>query len=154
MTGEDACSSDIWQIVVTSNDGSWGVASSGDVSTFWIVAETGEVIGTELDDPFATSTTKTDPRALRLDWSNFLDARKPVKLLDRVRWCNVEDYDRGISRHWLKQRAAKGQDIEPTELQKAERRMAERYILASIAGNRLVTSSSPRLDCANLSGFV
>lgn len=133
---ESTSPSDIWKISVLSYDSTPDQVVGGDkgtTETYWVVAETGEVIGQPQDDPFATSGSS--PLAeLRFDWSYFLDMQEQtvVRLLDRVRWSNAEDYQYGISRHWSKPRLKD----DASELQKAERIVAERYVLASVAANR------------------
>lgn len=131
---ESTTPSDVWKISVLSFDSNPDQGGDkGTTETYWVLAETGEVIGRPQDDPFATSGP-SPLTELRFDWTYFLDMQEQigVRILDRVRWSNAEDYQYGISRHWLKPRLKD----DASELQKAERIVAERYVLASVAANR------------------
>ena len=126
--GATPCLEGIWNITVACEP----LLRTSRPETYWIIAETGEVIGHAPDSPFIGSPNGSVPHALRLDWSNFLQSGDSKRILDHVRWSNAEDYERGISRHWLKKRNRE----DATNLQLIEKRMAERYVLASVASNR------------------
>jgi len=119
---------DIWKIAVSCGS----PLGTGTPEIYWIIAETGEVIGHAPDSPFIGAPDSPVPHSLRLDWCNFLNSGDSMRILDRVRWSNAEDYEHGISRHWLK----KWNHKDATNQHLIEKRMAERYVLASVAGNR------------------
>jgi hypothetical protein len=72
---------------------------------------------------------------LRLDWAGYIEQCKTSPsntspLCDAMRWADHAEFDRGISRHWLRRTAQMG------EQGAALRTIAERYTLASVVGNR------------------
>jgi hypothetical protein len=73
----------------------------------------------------------------RVDWSEYVTDRiisfaKPPgkKLLDHVQWANYEEYHSGISRHWLRRTQSEG------AVGELKRKVAEKYVLASVVENR------------------
>lgn len=127
---------EVWRIVVEHRDGR--------TDTFFVLERTCEAIG-----PPAVSATGIDTNdpgavtqfsALRRDWADYLGQRitpiasstapTPPSLLDHLAWTNHEEFDRGISRLWLKRIEAEG------DVGVAKKVAAERYILASVVENR------------------
>lgn len=103
---------------------------------FYVLESTCEVVGHATP---ATSATSSVVTPLRADWSDYIEQRTSgsqafgsSSLMDHVKWANYEEYDRGISRLWMKRSALEG------ELGAAKRAVAERYILACVVGNRSV----------------
>jgi hypothetical protein len=127
---------EIWRITCSAGLGD-------EVQTFWVLAETGETLGHPPSNPFPADENTppflerpSDFLPLRTDWSAYISSLAasndpPVKLINRVRWTNSEDYTNGISNHWLKMI-----ERHPTPLRLAEKKVAERYILANVTGNR------------------
>jgi hypothetical protein len=102
----------------------------------WVLAATGEPLGHAPADPFLASEDSGHvPVSLRVDWHTRLssDSERRTTLMDRVHWTNAEEYTHGISSHWLKIVSQEG-----SALRIAQQKVAERYILANVAGNRLV----------------
>ena len=108
--------------------------------TFYVLEPTCEVIGR----PPTTSAPLTEiiPNTqgslpIRADWSEYVidsiisPAEVPRKrLLDRVQWANYEEYQNGIGRHWLTRTRDEG------EVGESKKRVAEKYVLASVVENR------------------
>lgn len=98
--------------------------------------------------PTALPSTITTNEALpiRADWSSYISSRlksssslsgaqpSSLPLLASLRWADHGEYERGISRHWLKR--TENMDEEGIAL----RVVAERYVLACVVGNRYVSS--------------
>ena len=105
--------------------------------TVHVLKATCEVIGR----PVVGSDHGAHSYPLRMDWSTYIADRIATKsstegqLLSHLKWACQEDYDRGISTLWLRKIAAEGQ------AGSAKQTVAERYVMASIVGNRWVLSS-------------
>ena len=77
---------------------------------------------------------------LRVDWSTYVARRMVLvhgtenstteQLLSHLKWACQEDYDHGISTLWLRRIATEG------SAGAAKRTVAQRYVLASVIGNR------------------
>ena len=114
----------------------WKVVTQRDRVTeaFYVLEATCEVIGS----PTSPSSEEVDRGTLRADWSAYINklsgepSVQPAKacLLDHIRWSDIEEYERGISRLWLSRISKDG------NLGHAKRCVAERYILASVVANR------------------
>ena len=130
----EVVSDEIWEVTTTFN--TQGSTSERE-ETFYILEPTCEVIGR----PTATSA-ETLPEThrglpIRVDWSDYVNdhilslaGASGKKLMDRVQWAHYEEYQNGISRHFLTQTQREG------EVGKWKRRVAEKHILASVAENR------------------
>ncbi|KAF8335438.1 uncharacterized protein EI90DRAFT_3287941 [Cantharellus anzutake] len=110
---------DVWKIYVEHS-----TTGHTTQEVFYIFAETGEAIGHPPDDRFAS---RPQPEAAA--------SMGRRSLMDMIRWTNVEDYEHGISRHWLR-RMAKRELPGTNTLNEALLKVARRYILANVAGNR------------------
>ncbi|KAF9513336.1 hypothetical protein BS47DRAFT_1317640 [Hydnum rufescens UP504] len=129
---------EIWEITVchgvkACTGATIGSGSPVRLEVFWVLAATGEPIGHAPVDPF--SVEEDGPTLpLRLDWHTHLssDSNKRSALIDCIHWTNAEEYTHGISSHWLKTVSQ-----EPSALHIAQKKVAERYILANVAGNSL-----------------
>jgi len=112
--------------------------------TFYVLEQTCEVIGHPslpshpTDTPDSSPCSGNEPQ-LRSDWAAYIGDRvlppsmhdsPPRSLLSHLRWSNYEEYERGISKLWLKKTNQEG------EIGKEKREVAERYVLACIFGNR------------------
>lgn len=98
--------------------------------SFYVLEATCEVVG-------RPPTTQNQPGALpvRADWSAYIEQRASVHssestLVGHICWTNHEEYDRGISRHWLKRMRREGKIGAALEV------IAGRYVLACVVGNR------------------
>lgn len=105
--------------------------------SFYVLEETCEVIGRPA--PTGSEEATRHVQALRVDWSDYIQFRllpagfhssPPEPLHSHLKWTNAEEYDKGISRLWLKRTEKEG----PLGLYK--RTIAERYVLACVVGNR------------------
>ena len=111
--------------------------------TFYVLEPTCEVIGRPANKPVSLLETALNVQhslPIRVDWSEYVTdriispAEAPGKrLLDQVQWAHYEEYQNGISRHWLTRTQGEG------EVGELKRRVAEKYILASVVENRYGT---------------
>ena len=136
---------EIWEVTTTMTQGTTTIEEE----TFYVLEPTCEVIG----HPTATSPSLSGifPDAqrrlpIRVDWSDYVDdhilsvAEEPRKrLVDRIQWAHYEEYQNGISRHFLTQTLCEG------EVGELKRRIAEKYILASVVENRYEVLTRERL---------
>ncbi|KDQ62567.1 hypothetical protein JAAARDRAFT_189868 [Jaapia argillacea MUCL 33604] len=129
---------EIWTICTSSCD-------TGKEETVYVVGATCEVIGSA--SPTHQSPQPSPSAApLRADWASYIASRidsPPLvpqslvepkwtnPLMDKVKWANHEEFDRGISRLWLSRMADIG------DAGTAMKEVAERYVLASVVGNSL-----------------
>lgn len=101
----------------------------------YVLYDTCEVIG-------HPSPSKQAPRnasglGMRSDWAAYVASRLKLgpsspSLLSAVKWNNEEEYLTGMSRHWLSRIMSEG------ALGAYKRKVAVRYVLASVVGNRYV----------------
>jgi hypothetical protein len=111
---------EIWS-VTTRN------ATTGYLQVFHVLESTCEVIG--------LAGGARGEEHLRLDWAGYIEQRKTSPsntspLCDAMRWADHAEFDRGISRHWLRRTAQMGAQGA------ALRTIAGRYTLACVVGNR------------------
>ncbi len=104
-------------------------ALSGHVQAFYVLEATCEVLG----------LAGGGDENLRLDWAGYIEQRKTnphsaSSLCDAMRWADRGEFDRGISRHWLRRTSQMGAQGA------ALRTIAERYTLACVVGNRWAPS--------------
>ncbi|CAL1712780.1 unnamed protein product [Somion occarium] len=73
------------------------------------------------------------PIPLRADWSEFIhhQSSSNLPLEANLKWAHYEEYDKGVSRLWLKRIAFEG------EVGAMKRLIAERYVLASVIANSI-----------------
>lgn len=105
--------------------------------SLYILDATCEVVGSaqQPSDPLncelVTQTMTSTP--LRADWTAFIQhhvANKSMSpLLTHLKWAHLEEYDKGISRFWLKRIEFEG------ELGSLKRTVAEKYVLACVVAN-------------------
>lgn len=117
--------------------------SSSATESFYILEPTCEVLG-HPPSPAHPSPESPQPSfdstlPLRSDWSAYIAYRllpvsahtsPPRTLMEHLEWQNREEYDKGISKLWLRRIESEG------ELGIAKRVVAERYVLACVVGNR------------------
>jgi hypothetical protein len=125
---------EIWSITFMS--------PSNALETLYILEATCEPIGYPQAPSRPTGDSPRDGHPsipVRADWSDYIAMRllpassldaPLLSLLEYLKWTNHEEYDRGISRLWLKRISSEG------VLGVAKRRVAERYVLACVVGNR------------------
>jgi hypothetical protein len=109
---------------------------SGSDEVYYALEATCEIVGQAPPPPGSDSEGDEDaPLTLRADWSTFVSQstdgyKSRQSILDRLRWANMEEYERGVSKLWLARIAREGDEGG------AKRRVAERYVLASVVANR------------------
>ena len=115
------------------------VYSQGALEEYYILEATCEVIGRQdkaVDIAQQPGMQQIIPRA---DWSSYISERisgnpslslASLPLFERVKWTNREDFDKGISRHWLMKVHGEGQ------IGDAKVVIAQRYIFACVVANR------------------
>ncbi|KAI9443466.1 hypothetical protein H4582DRAFT_1924954 [Lactarius indigo] len=131
MDVEETVKGEIWYVTIRNS-------RSGHLQAFHVLEATCEVLGFvegALSDGY-----------LRADWAAYVQRRKENpdngSLLDEaMRWADHAEYERGISRHWLRRTAQMGPQGA------ALRTIAERYTLACVVGNSLSGTwmSAPRM---------
>ncbi|KAF9014544.1 hypothetical protein BDZ89DRAFT_1166791 [Hymenopellis radicata] len=106
--------------------------------SFYVLEATCEVVGRVEDSSSKADDYQRIP--VRADWSDYIAHRlspptvhtiPPPPLMEQVSWTNHEEYERGISRHWLKRIRREG------SLGAVKEVIAERYILACVVANSL-----------------
>ena len=108
--------------------------------TFYVLEPTCEVIGRPPNAHASLPETTHNAHhsfPIRVDWSEYvadsiisLAETSGKRLLDQVQWAHYEEYQNGISRHWLTRTQGEG------EVGEMKRQVAEKYILASVVENR------------------
>ncbi|KIJ64462.1 hypothetical protein HYDPIDRAFT_167784 [Hydnomerulius pinastri MD-312] len=117
----------IWQV---------DVQCSGTTEAFYVLETTCEVIG----HPPSLALSELASRSIvRSDWSAYISphllqgslSTVPGRgsLQDSIKWSNSEDYDRGISKAWLRRVSDEG------EIGASKRIVAEKYIMACVVSN-------------------
>jgi hypothetical protein len=114
VEAQEVVAGEIWEIVVRTRDSSQGS------NKFYALEATGEIIGSPV--------TLDSQMPTRMDWSGYIQ-KHGCNVMDLVRWTNHEEYDRGISKIWLK----KTREEEDGE---TKRKVARRYILACTMEHR------------------
>jgi hypothetical protein len=136
---QEVIENEVWTVTVRS----WpDVEPKGIViSSFYVLAPTCEVIGrsdTTPKSPSGVGQLSPSP-GLRVDWSAYIHSccgvnvtasSNGASLLQHLKWADYEEYDRGISKLWLRRIAKDG------ETGVAKRLVAERYVLACVVANR------------------
>jgi hypothetical protein len=140
---------EIWEVItVTVTQGS----TLAKRETFYVLEPTCEVIGCPNAMPASLPGTVSDSQRslpIRVDWSEYVNDRilplaepSRERLLDRVQWAHYEEYQNGISRHFLTRTQREG------EVGELKRRVAEKYVLASVVENRydVLARRRPKAD--------
>lgn len=102
--------------------------------SLYVLEATCEVVG------YLPAVEKSQLASLpvRADWSAYIERRilpssvpetSPPTMMEHICWTNHEEYERGISRHWLKRMRREGKIGAVLEV------IAGRYILACVVGN-------------------
>lgn len=129
----------------------WSIklCSGTNTEVFYVLESTCEVVGHPPASSHPTGSSHPIPDSsasvmtVRSDWSTYISQRMlplhgspPRPLLDHLKWLNHEEYEKGMSKLWLTRVANEG------DFGRYKLVVAERYILASVAGNRLVINIS------------
>jgi len=146
MSVREIVADEIWE-VTTMAFAQGPIAASKE--TFYVLEPTCEVIGRPPTKPAGHQETLPGIQhslPIRVDWSEYVAdriislAETPGKrLLDQLQWANYEEYQNGISRHWVTRAQGEG------EAGQLKKRVAEKYVLASVVENRygILMSKSP-----------
>lgn len=133
MSSKSVVKDEIWKVTA---------ANGSDIQHYYVVEATCEIVGLP-----CISTDKlreaADPTrrysVVRADWSSYIEDRTRSEdqpscktLLDHLSWPNHEEYDRGISRNWLRRVEAEG------EVGALKLTVAHRYVMACLVANRWV----------------
>jgi hypothetical protein len=116
-------------VVRLAGDEIWKItAQEGDtVSTLLVLGLTGEPIGCQ-------HLGQGSSRFIRSDWKLYMESASSVQekrcLWENLRCANEEEFAKGISKLWI-QRIEREGDMGATK-----RRVAERYVMASVVANR------------------
>jgi len=135
---------EIWE-VTTMTVAQGPIAAENE--TFYVLEPTCEVIGHPPTLPVPLPETIPSSLPIRADWSEYVidriisSAEAPGKRL--LQWANYEEYQNGISRHWLTRTQGEG------GVGELKRRVAEKYVLASVVENRygICMRGRPDADC-------
>ena len=108
------------------------------VDVVYVLEATCEAVGCDhsaKEDVSKQGNSKQWP--LRADWSAYIQMQmgpnrglQSGSLLHHLKWAHCEEYDKGISKLWLRRIASEGL------LGEAKKTVAERYVLACVVGNR------------------
>ena len=142
---------EIWEVTTTTTQGDITTKNE----TFYVLEPTCEVIGRPTATFMSPSAGLPDTQhrlPIRVDWSEYVNERilslaevPGKRLLDRVQWAHYEEYQSGISRHFLTRTQREG------EVGELKRQVAEKYILASVVENRFGVLKRKRLGTDGLS---
>ena len=145
--GSDHQDSQSWKVVNAQEIAKgeiWSVSCqspSSTLETFYVLESTCEVIGRSpaVSKQNAIGSHDNPSLPVRVDWSEYISQRllprsahdsPPPFLFQQIKWTNHEEFDKGVSRHWLRRIASEG------DAGIAKRIVAERYVLACVVGNR------------------
>ncbi|KAG1836361.1 hypothetical protein DFJ58DRAFT_865181, partial [Suillus subalutaceus] len=121
---QEVVKGEIWAITIRDRNS---------LSEFYVLESTCEVIGRALNTP----KLEVYSSGLRADWSRYLSSHTGVSagprnlISENLRWANYEEYDRGISRHWLRRISGEG------NVGLSKKVVAERYVLACVVANSI-----------------
>lgn len=112
--------------------------------TLYVIEATCEVVGR----PLKATSEGAVSLPIRADWSAYIERRSTSSasgesLLSHLKWSCHEEFDRGISRLWLKR--VEGEK----ELGVAKWTVAQRYVLACVVGNRYVFHQYKPAACSD-----
>lgn len=125
------------------------VSSKIHETVYYVLEPTCEVVGRPAEERLPVEFNKKGPShrdnttsralAMRVDWTSYVENRlmasgfhdmTPPTLLSHLRWTNAEEYEQGISKHWLSRIENEG------KLGAYKLKIAQRYILACVVNNR------------------
>ena len=115
--------------------------SSSSTKVMYVLEATCEAVGhppMSFDQACVSHPPPGDRMLLRADWSAYIEGRasqsstcgRTPLIAERLKWTNHEEYERGISKLWMRRIQTEG------ELGVAKLHVAERYVLACVVGNR------------------
>ena len=122
---------EVWLIQTKSHTGS--------IQTFYVLEDTCEVIG----HPSDSTPQLENACPLRADWSSYIEMRLASsesepggRLIDLLQCANSEDFDRGVSKAWLKRIRV----YEGDEEARMKYAVARKYVLSSVVSNGYVSA--------------
>ena len=132
VDAQEIVEGDVWSITLEYAP---TVTRPRSTEQLYVVEATCEVVGR----PALVGSAREDQGRqlsfpVRADWSGYIARRVAGEpsagpLLSHLKWACQEDYDKGMSRLWLKKVSTEG------ALGDAKRTVAERYVLACVVGN-------------------
>ncbi|KAI0647729.1 hypothetical protein C8Q79DRAFT_951600 [Trametes meyenii] len=145
---QEVVKDEIWSVTIEYPPSATRLSKS---ETVYVIEATCEVVGRP---PQKADGSGSAALSVRADWSAYVSQRMGSSsgdgpLSSHLRWSSHEEFDRGISRVWLKRVAGEG------ELGVAKRVVAERYVLACVVGNSIsgpwLSATAMAQDFAGLS---
>lgn len=136
---QEVVKGEIWSVsVVSPHFKPQGIISSVK-ETFYVLESTCEVVGRQEAQECVDDHDLSSRIPVRADWSEYVSrclqsassatiVHEPLSR--RLKWANHEEYEKGISRLWLKRIASEG------PIGTAKRTVAERYVMACVVANR------------------
>ncbi|KAG1852011.1 hypothetical protein C8R48DRAFT_612006 [Suillus tomentosus] len=121
---QEVVKGEIWAITIRDGNS---------LSEFYVLESTCEVIGRALNAP----QLEVYSSGLRADWSRYIASHTGISagphslISENLRWANYEEYDRGISRHWLRRISSEA------NVGLSKKMVAERYVLACVVANSI-----------------
>lgn len=103
--------------------------------SFYVVEATCEVIGEiDTDTVALRASGQSSQPPLRDDWSRYIETREQGNVMgkclwDHLHWTNHEEYDKAMSKHWIKRMSQEG------SLGHFKIEVAKRYVLACVMAN-------------------
>ena len=137
LDAQEVVPDEIWCLTIITTPKS---STKSKTETVYVLEATCEVVGHPPESREA-SETPSPARPLRADWSAYIQKHLSSKeltnaatpsILSQLKWANYEEYDKGVSRLWLRRTASEG------TLGAAKRTVAHRYVLACVTANRSV----------------
>ncbi|KAI0669193.1 hypothetical protein C8Q78DRAFT_1042116 [Trametes maxima] len=130
VDAQEVVKDEIWSITVDDPPSATRPSRS---ETVYVLEATCEVVGRPSQQTGGGASVALPVRA---DWSDYISRRTgPASddgcLFSRLKWPSHEEFDRGISRVWLKRVEGEG------EIGVTKRVIAERYIFACVVGNSI-----------------
>lgn len=117
---QEVVKGEIWAITIRDGNS---------LAEFYVLESTCEVIGRALNTP----QLEVYSSELRADWSRYISSHTAGSrdlISENLRWANYDEYNRGISRHWLRRISGEG------DAGLSKKVVAERYVLACVVANR------------------
>ncbi|KAG1790272.1 uncharacterized protein HD556DRAFT_1242532 [Suillus plorans] len=121
---QEVVKGEIWAITIRDGNS---------LSEFYVLESTCEVIGRALNAP----QLEIYSSGLRADWSRYIASHTGISagphnlFSGNLRWANYEEYDRGMSRHWLHRISSEA------DVGLSKKVVAERYVLACVLANSI-----------------
>lgn len=124
----------------------------GSIQTFYVLEDTCEVIG---HTPDSTPELKKE-LPLRADWTAYIEMRLTTSECGSGRWLidllqceNSEDFDRGVSKAWLKHLKTHEDDGDA----RLKYAIAQKYVLSSVVSNGYASAVSVTVSLTRTNGY-